>query len=223
VKTSSPLRRESVVQAAVQLFAKRGYHATSMQDIAEALGIQRGSLYHHIESKEDLLYEIMESSVRKLIEPVEEIVSLPLPADQKIRRFIETHLDMIVSLRPELSVFLQELRSLPPARRQPIVAYRDHYEGLMQSIIREGVASGEFREVDVKFAGFTVLSVCNWFCQWYSPRGPLDRGQIAAVFTDLLLRGLALSPAPVRSEPARVAVTVSTTSSRQAGGGKARN
>lgn len=223
VKTASSSRRESVIQAALRLFAKKGYHATSMQDIAEALGIQRGSIYHHIESKEDLLYEIMESSIKKLTEPVEEIVSMPLPAGRKLRRFIEARLDMIVSLRPELSVFLQELKSLPPARRQTIVAYGDHYEGLLRRIIREGVASGEFREVDVKFAGFTVLSICNWFCQWYSPRGPLDRVQIAAVFADLLLRGLAMAPVHAEGDARRTAVTVSTTSHRQVRGEKVRS
>lgn len=207
MKTAPPLKRGSVVQAAVRLFARKGYHATSMQDIAEALGIQRGSIYHHIDSKDDLLFEIMEASVLRLIEPIEEIIALPLPAGDKLRRFIETHLDMIISMRAELSIFLHELKSLPPARRQKIVVHRDYYEDLLQRILREGLASGDFREVDMKFAGFTVLSVCNWFCQWYSPQGPLNRVQIAAVFTDLLLRGLMTSPAQHRGNVGHMAGT----------------
>lgn len=184
-------RRDSLVQTAVRLFAQKGYHATSMQDIAEAVGIQRGSIYHHITSKEDLLYEIMESSIKQLTAPVEELVSLPLSAAEKLRRFVEIHLELLASMRAEFTVFLRELKSLPPAKQQALEPLRNHHERLLQTIIREGRASGEFRDVDNRFAAFTVLSVCNWFCQWYSPRGPVGRTQVAAVFADLLLRGLA--------------------------------
>src|SRR5262250_1258901 len=81
-------RRDQIFQAAIDLFAAKGYHATSMQDIADALGIQRGSLYHHIESKEDLLFEIMKSGITKMIEPLEAVMSSPLQAGEKLDRFI---------------------------------------------------------------------------------------------------------------------------------------
>lgn len=188
-----PHRREQILKAAVDLFAAKGYHATSMQDIAEALGIQRGSLYHHIESKEDLLFEIMKSGITKMIEPVQAVVSSPLQAGEKLDRFIEAHFDTLTSLG-SVRVLFRELRSLPPARRQKIIAHRDHYEGLLRRIITEGVASGQFRPVDPKFAGLMVLGVCNWACLWYSPSGPLSRPEIARVFTNLLLHGLEASP-----------------------------
>ncbi len=201
----APRRREQILQAAIDLFASKGYHATSMQDIADALGIQRGSLYHHIESKEDLLFEIMKSGITKMIEPVESVVSSPLPADEKLDRFIETHFDTISSLG-SARVLFRDLKSLPPARRQKIIADRDHYEGLVRRIIVEGVASGQFRPVDPKFAGLVVLGVCNWACNWYSPNGPLSRAQIARIFANLLLRGLEASP-PAESAPGSVRAT----------------
>ncbi len=200
-----PHRREQILQAAIDLFAAKGYHATSMQDIADALGIQRGSLYHHIESKEDLLFEIMKSGITKMIEPVEAVVSSPLPAGEKLDRFIEAHFDTIASLG-SVRVLFRELRSLPPARRQKIVAHRDHYEGLVRRIIAEGAESGQFRPVDPKFAGLMVLGVCNWACNWYSPNGPLSRAQIARIFGNLLLHGLE-APPPAHSAAGRVRAT----------------
>lgn len=200
---SPPHRRAQIFQAAIDLFAAKGYHATSMQDIADALGIQRGSLYHHIESKEDLLFEIMWSGITRMIEPVEAVVSSRHRASEKLDRFIEAHFDTLTSLG-SVRVLFRELRSLPPARRQKIVAQRDHYEGLLRTIIAEGVASGQFRAVDPKFAGLMVLGVCNWACLWYSPDGPMSRAEIARVFSNLLLRGLeAPPPAAPAGRPAR--------------------
>jgi AcrR family transcriptional regulator len=192
VRAAISPRREALLQAAVRLFAAKGYHATSMQDIAEALGIQRGSIYYHITTKEDLLYEIMESSIKLLTARVEGIVSLPAPAGDRLRRFVEVHLEMLASMRAEFRVFLAELKSLSPGRRASLEPLRDHHERLLQTIIREGRASGEFREVHPRFAAFTVLSVCNWSCQWYSPRGAVDRAEVASILADVLLRGLAM-------------------------------
>ena len=190
-----PRRRQEILRAATALFAEKGYHATSMQDIGDALGVQRGSLYHHIQSKEDLLYEIMRVCSTTLLAQVEPIAAAPLPAAEKLRRFIETHLDTVISLRPEFRVLVRELRSLPPARREKIVKYRDQYERLVRTIIADGVAAGQYRRVDPKYAGFVVLGACNWFSQWYSPRGRLSRAQIAQIFADLLLLGIGATPA----------------------------
>ena len=189
-----PRRKQEILKVATALFAEKGYHATSMQDIGDALGVQRGSLYHHIQSKEDLLYEIMRFCSAALLERVEPVVAAPLSPAEKLTRFIEAHLDTVIALRPEFRVLVRELRSLPPARREKIVKYRDQYENLVRKIIADGVAAGRYRRVDPKYAGFVVLGVCNWFSQWYSPRGPLSRAQIARTFADLLLLGIGAAP-----------------------------
>jgi len=199
-------RREAILRVATTLFAEKGYHATSMQDIGDALGVQRGSLYHHIQSKEDLLYEIMRYCSTALLARMEPVVAAPLPSAEKLTRFIETHLDTVIALRPEFRVLVRELRSLPPARREKIVKFRDQYETLVRKIIADGVAAGGYRRIDPKYAGFVILGVCNWFGQWYSLRGPLSRPEIARTFADLLLLGLgapAVSPRRRRSSAAR--------------------
>lgn len=205
--SSPPRRKQDILRVATALFAEKGYHATSMQDIGDALGVQRGSLYHHIQSKEDLLYEIMRFCSTALLERVEPVVAAPFPPAEKLTRFIETHLDTVISLRPEFRVLVRELRSLPPARREKIVKYRDQYENLVRKIIADGVAAGRYRRVDPKYAGFVVLGVCNWFSQWYSPRGPLSRAQIARTFADLLLLGIGATQAAPRRRRALAAQT----------------
>ena len=198
VAPAPPRRRQDILRVATALFAEKGYHATSMQDIGDALGVQRGSLYHHIQSKEDLLYEIMRFCSTALLAEVEPIVAAPLPAAERLTRFIEAHLDIVNSLRSEFRVLVRELRSLPAARREKIVRYRDQYESLLRTIIADGVAAGHYRRVDPRFAGFVVLGACNWFSQWYSPRGPLSRAEIARTFADLLLLGIEAPAAPSR-------------------------
>lgn len=117
---------------------------------------------------------------------------LPAPGGDRLRRFVEVHLEMLASMRAKFQVFLAELKSLSPGRRASLEPLRDHHERLLQTILLEGQASGEFRAVHPRFAAFTVLSVCNWSCQWYSSRGPVDRAEVASVLADVSLRGLAM-------------------------------
>jgi hypothetical protein len=147
----------------------------------------------------------MKSGITKMIEPVEAVISSPLQAGQKLDRFIKAHFDTIASLGA-VRVLFRELKSLPPARQQKLIAHRDHYEDLVRRIFAEGVASGQFRPVDPKFAGLMVLGVCNWACNWYSPNGRLSRAQIARIFANLLLRGLEASP-PAHSAAGSVRAT----------------
>lgn len=189
-------KHEELLAAAVRLFRQKGYHDTSMQDLAEAVGIQRGSLYHYIEAKEDLLHEIMERAMRRLLDAVEPVAASAVPASEKLRRAVEAHLAVAASYRDELVVLHVELKSLSAARRQRMLALRDRYEGLFRRIVQEGVRTGEFREVDPKTVGLAVLGVCNWFTTWFRPDGPLSHADFARAFADLFLDGLVRRPQP---------------------------
>lgn len=183
-------RHEELLAAAVRLFREKGYHDTSMQDLAEAVGIQRGSLYHYIEAKEDLLWELMQRTMRRLLDAVEPIAASGAPASERFRRAVGAHLAVAASHRDELVVLHVELKSLSPARRTHILALRDRYEGLFRRIVAEGVRSGEFSPVDPKTVGLAVLGACNWFTTWFRPDGPLGASDFAQAFSDLFLEGL---------------------------------
>ncbi len=183
-------KHEELLAAAVRLFRQKGYHDTSMQDLAEAVGIQRGSLYHYIEAKEDLLWEIMDRAMRRLLDAVEPVVTSPAPASEKLRQAVEAHLAVAATHRDELTVLHVELKSLSAPRRQRMLALRDRYEGLFRRVVEEGVRGGEFRPADPKTVGLALLGTCNWFTTWFRPEGPMSARDFARAFTDLFLHGL---------------------------------
>ena len=183
-------KHEELVAAAVRLFRERGYHATSMQDLAEAVGVQRGSLYHYIAAKEDLLWEIMERAMETLREGVEPVSRTHLPASSRVRDAISAHLTAAAQIRDELTILHVELKSLSPRRRGTMVAMRDGYERIFRTLVREGIAAGEFRKVDEKAAVFAILGACNWFTQWFDPGGAASHAVFADTFAGLFLEGL---------------------------------
>lgn len=183
-------KHEELLAAAVRLFRQRGYHDTSMQDLAEAVGVQRGSLYHYIEAKEDLLWEIMDRTMRRLLDAVEPVAASAARPSEKLRRAIEAHLAVAAEHRDELVVLHVELKSLSPSRRQRMLVLRDRYEGLFRRMVEEGVRAGEFRPADPKTVGLAVLGACNWFTTWFRPEGPLSHQDFARAFGDLFLVGL---------------------------------
>ena len=176
------LRRE-----ATRLFRERGFHATSMQDLAEALGMNRGSLYHYIESKDDLLWWIVSGTLDRLHDRVRPALSGGEPGAIRLRRAMAEHLSFAAEHGDELSLVQIELRSLADDRRSQIVHRRDAYEQLWRAAIEDAVREGSLRPTDTRLAGIAILSACNWFTQWYRPDGPLTVAEIAAAFADLFL------------------------------------
>ena len=204
-------RREQILEAAMELFSGKGYHATSMRDIAERLGIQAGSLYVHISGKEELLYDIVDRAAEQFLEAARQAEEAARArgagAEERLRTAVRAHLEVMAANLDTATVFFHEWKFLDPQRRAQIKAKRDAYESVFRRIVADGVAEGAFRPVDVRLAALAVLSLCNWFYQWYSPQGPLSASEIADRFVDLLLGGLRASPAAVADgKPAREAV-----------------
>lgn len=180
-------REAKLLRAATRLFRERGFHATSMQDLAEALGMNRGSLYHYIGSKDDLLWSIVIGALDRLGDHVRPILESDSPSADRLRRAIAAHLAFAAQHGDELSLVQIELRSLSPERRHAIVERRDAYERLWRGAIEAAMAEGALRATDVRLAGIAILSACNWFTQWYRPDGSMSVDEIATVFADLFL------------------------------------
>lgn len=201
--TVGPRPREAdLLAAATRLFRTRGFHATSMQDLAEALAMNRGSLYHYIASKDDLLWMVLTRSFDLLqarVVPGLEADAAPL---DRLRGAIREHLRVAADHADELSLIQIELRSLSPERRAEMIGRRDAYEALWRAAIADGVADGSLRPFDVRLAGIGILSACNWFTQWYRPDGPLGVDEVAERFCDLFLMGLGRRHEGSREDPA---------------------
>ena len=184
-------RRTELVAAAARLFSERGYHGTSMQHLAEALGLQRGSLYAHIGSKEDLLLDVVEEGATRFLERGEGAAHMQALAPVRLRRFLIGHIRTAVEHLDAATVFLNEWRYLSPELRAVVQAKRDRYEGLVREIIEDGIREGAFRSgIDVPLAARLVLSAGNWMYAWYRPGGELGPADIGERFADLIVTGL---------------------------------
>lgn len=187
--TKGEAKRQDVMCAAARLFRDKGYHATSMQDIADAVGLQKGSLYYHVANKEDLLFQVMDRAVSAALDDLEAICSRKLPASEKLRRAIHSLVEALALQGERVSVLLRELNSLPPVQVKVITSKRKRYEMLFREILDEGNHQGVFRIEDTKIASCALLGMCNWIHQWYEPAGKLSPTEIGHMFTHLFLRG----------------------------------
>lgn len=183
-------RRDEVVAAAERLFSERGYEATSVRDIADALAIKPGSLYAHIETKEDLLWEILQGAADKFFAEVKPILASDLVVLEKFKRVVAAHVKVITDSARSAAIYQNEWRHLSEPRRSEFAARRDEYERQFRQLIADGIRQGELGDVDEKFATLLILSSMNWIYQWYRPDGPMTPEEIARKLTEMLLNGL---------------------------------
>jgi AcrR family transcriptional regulator len=181
-------RRRELTREAAKLFAQKGYHGTSIGDIADALGVQKGSLYSHIASKEDLLYETMRDGAAAFHGALDTIPE-NLPATEKIRLALRGHLRVVAEQLDVATVFVQEWRYLEGPRREEIVAERRRYEERIRDLFREGRELSELRaDLDESAAALLLLSAANWAYTWLQPGRNTD--ELADRFYALLVDGM---------------------------------
>ena len=188
-------RRSELTRQAARLFAQKGYHGTSVGDIAEALGVQKGSLYSHIPSKEDLLYETLAEGAAAFHASLDAIPD-DAPPVEKIRLALRGHLRVVAEQLDVATVFVQEWRYLHGARREEFVAERRRYEERIRELLREGRDLGELRsDLDEATAALLVLSAANWAYTWLQPGRETD--ELADRFLALLVDGMRGYSTPV--------------------------
>ncbi len=185
-------RKEQIYSTARSLFSERGYSATTVRDIAREMNIQAGSLYAHIVSKEDVLWEIVSRAAEQFLTAVEPIaLSDKRPAD-KLRDMVRAHVGVLADNLADATVFLHEWKFLGSDRRAAVAAMRNRYESLYRQVVEEGIISGDFAPADPKMAALLALSAVNWMPQWYSPNGLLSPHEVADTFVEMILKGLAV-------------------------------
>jgi TetR/AcrR family transcriptional regulator, cholesterol catabolism regulator len=181
-------RRTELTRTAARLFAEKGYHGTSIGDLAEAMGVQKGSLYAHIAGKQELLYETMLVGAHGFHAALDAIPE-QLPAVEKIRLALRAHLALVADQQAVATVFVQEWRSLDDERREEILAERRRYEERFRALFREGVEEGELRvDLDVGAVALLALSAANWAYTWLRPG--TDTDALADRFTAILVDGI---------------------------------
>ena len=195
--------RQEILRTAARLFQQRGYDATSMNDVAAALKLSKGGLYHHFQSKDEILFEIMnhamEITQERVLNPVRGIAD----PGERLRTLIRLHIEVVLSPRDrEITVMLHENHPLPPALRKRINARKKEYVHFLENLMAEvqekvqEKAEKQARhfptkgKVSPRAAAFALLGMINWIYQWYKPEGDLQAQNLIPQFTDLIFGGI---------------------------------
>ena len=188
--------RQEILRTAARLFQQRGYDATSMNDVAAALKLSKGGLYHHFQSKDEILFEIMDHAMEITQERVLNPVRLIDDPDERLRALIRLHIEVVLSPRDrEITVMLHENHPLPPALRKRINTRKKEYIHFVERLIAE-VQGKRNRTRQIKgavsprAAAFALLGMINWIYQWYKPEGDLQANNLVPQFTDLVFGGI---------------------------------
>lgn len=186
-----PSRRDEIIATASELFADRGYQLVTMDDIANAVGLAKPSLYHYFTSKEQLLFLIHGEFIEPLIAKQQARMSSNASAAQKLKEVIYDLLAVTDSHRGHVRVFFEHHQELRTEDRESIGRQRREYRDSVAEILREGIATGEFQAtLDTKLVTLAIFGMCNWAYQWFDKGGKDDIATISEVFASTILNGI---------------------------------
>jgi AcrR family transcriptional regulator len=185
------LRRQMIIDSAIKIFHKKGYRSATLDDVAEDLGVTKPALYHYVASKEDLLSQIYIQALETFFSYIYEIPDMELSPAEKLRLFIRRHLNTVVIENLAMfSVFFSEESQLPEAEYQRIQEEKRKFTHVVEAIIEEGIALGDFRSLNPKLQAYAIIGMCNWLYRWYKPgAGPFTPDEIADQFIALVEQG----------------------------------
>jgi len=201
--------KEEIVKAALQLFQRKGYTNTSMDDVAEAVGLTKGGLYHHIEKKEDLLRQIHDQLLDAYMIRVPSAIDGLEDPIEKLAAWVRAHTMMVTDYVLHIKVFFTEIDQLSEETLKRMVERRDKVQKILEEILSSGIAAGKMRpDIDPNISSFLILGMINWVYVWYRPKGPSSIEKIIENIQLLVRQGL--SPAD-RPRPEAVGTNTSPT------------
>jgi len=189
VRRKRAQRRTEILHAALATVRDRGYHATTLDDIAERLGVRKTALYHYFPDKDSILYACHKESLAELDRMIESSDACCPTNAERLAYLIREHV-RVMTEKLEGSPLAFEVSALSPDRRAEIIEGRDRYEAILRDLVAGGVKRGEFRKVDPKITVFAILGAINWIARWYDPEGGIDSGALGDDFAELFLEGL---------------------------------
>ena len=183
--------RQEILRTAARLFQERGYDATSMNDVAAALKLSKGGLYHHFQSKDEILFHIMSHAMDITEERVINVVRRVEGAEERLRELIRLHIGVVLSEEDrEITVMLHENHPLPTGLRRKINARKKDYIHFVENLVADAQCQrGSTSSVTPRAAAFALVGMINWIYQWYKPAGALTGPDIVRQYTDIFFRG----------------------------------
>src|SRR6185312_170330 len=202
IGSHGPKTMEAIRKAGLRLIFEHGYAAMSLRQLAAEVGIQSGSLYNHISTKQELLFDLVRDHINELLRQLDRALLGKQQPAEKLRAFTAFHVTYHMTKKREVFIANSELRSLEPKNYEEIVALRGAYERRLAEILAEGVAEGEFEVVDIQVATFAILALLTGLTTWYRPGGRLTREAIVAAHEKMVLSSVAPSADQTRSKRA---------------------
>jgi AcrR family transcriptional regulator len=191
-----------ILAVAAQLFMEQGFAATSVREIGERAAVGQSSLYHHVRSKSQLLFQLSQSFSTELLDRITAMTNATKSPSDQLRGLIHVVLSVVESHQAEVTVFLREGHALPDGPRQQIHHERDLVDALVDKMIVDGMTAGELRpDLDVRLTRLGILGMCNWTYQWFRPDDERSSTDIADYFADLVLAGMSSVDSPRRPAP----------------------
>jgi AcrR family transcriptional regulator len=189
-------RWAELLEVATQVFYEKGYDGASLQDIADRLGMLKGSLYYYIQSKEDLLFDVISTVHKQGLEVVRTRADVPGSPLERLEGVIRGHVEHTCRNLVPTAVFLHELSALPAKRRQDVLGTEHAYQGVFRELVEQGQSAGEVRaDLDPRLAVLSILGSTNWVYRWFRPGGTFTPEQIGAEMAEMAIRGIATEEA----------------------------
>jgi AcrR family transcriptional regulator len=185
--------RAAIVQAGLRLFSEKGFDAIAIREIVDEAELTKGAFYHHFLNKEDLLLHLLNSFLDYQLERVEDILARDLDPQGALHAYLKELLfEVLVTFQYEIKVFMQEQRFLAEESFATIREKRDRLDRYATEIVERGVASGSLRNVGpARLTAFAMIGMGSWAALWLDPKGVMSPGEIADMYADILLHGLA--------------------------------
>lgn len=188
-------RHAEIIAAATQLFLEKGYDATSLQDIAEAVGLLKGSLFYYINEKEDLLFAVLDGMLTTSQADMDTVMALDVAPLDKIRRIAEAHVHYILTNRDQATIFFRDFRSLSEDRGREIAAERDSYARRFNALLSAAQDSGALcPDIEIRHASGSLLGMLNMVCDWYPHADEKHARQLAQEIGDLVVASIICAP-----------------------------
>jgi AcrR family transcriptional regulator len=189
VRTPSA-REDEILAAAARMFREKGYHGTSVRDIAESVGLLKGSLYHYIRSKEELLARLFDGALEGTVRELEAIAGRDASASERLHDMVTAYVRAVTANLDAVGLYLREWRSLPAPDLRRLRAKRHAMRALFEDVVAQGVRAREFAAGDEKIATLAILGMCNWIFEWYRPRGRLRPEDLADQLAERAVRSV---------------------------------
>ncbi|OIQ94514.1 HTH-type transcriptional repressor KstR2 [mine drainage metagenome] len=185
-----PKTLEAINRAGLRLIYEHGFEAMSLRQLAAEVGIQVGSLYNHIRTKQDLLFGLLQSHMETLLAALDQALAGESGPERRLAAFAAFHVDYHIVRKEEVFICYSELRSLTPEQYPVIVDLRRHYERRLIDILEDGARAGCFAVADAAVTAYGILALLTGVCTWFRPGGRMSAADVAALYTDMALKSV---------------------------------